>query len=353
MKIPSLILLLIPGSIYAQSQTANGSSSISFNASGTAGAADCETDLDANTDTGYYAAHVGCIVYDVNSNKVASGVFTDEGDRNGSAAVALSFTTTPGFTYTVHGSHSALLTTPYDAPPGAYGNYYYDYANFFHYTEDPTIDNSNEYTFFGPGPQETSQKQTVLFAPTTAVGRAPASAASCKVPTGETTTYVRQALANANYNPSGADFLQTLVGAVDNGATVKEDTNAQGHDTCHFYNSTYPALEFVSGTTWTIGGSTPNQPESQVVNPGSGQWGADTVGYPNNEVRYYQQQRPAGGYSLPCGTTVPQQMSITCPGQSSPTAYTSGQQLTITVDSTGVTDCRAGVCSPHTAVTHN
>ena len=106
-------------------------------------------------------------------------------------------------------------------------------------------------------------------------------------------------------------------------------------------------LVLPKGTTWTVGGITGNGAESQVVIPGHNQWGPDVVGYGPGPVRYYQQNRARLGLSFPCGFSLQQNLKITCVQDGSQTSYRSNVPLTSTIDTTGLTSCRDGKCSPH------
>jgi hypothetical protein len=171
---------------------------------------------------------------------------------------------------------------------------------------------------------------------------------TCQTPTGETTQYARQAVI-APASPTASDFIQTLQvasGASDNGASVSESEGQIGSDSCWWSGSPYPQLTSVTGGTWTVGGITPGVAESQAVPPGSGQWGPDIVGFFPGPVKWYQQNNPAAGKPLPCGVTAYQSLSLTCPS-SQPVIYVYNSPLSTTIDSTGITNCRAGVCAPH------
>jgi|GEM_PF-2384352 len=179
------------------------------------------------------------------------------------------------------------------------------------------------------------------------VAQGPAATTSCAVPDGESTSYKRQVLTDATFNPTASDFLQTLTTAGnDNDATVTEQTGAIGDDQCHFYGSLYSSFDHVTGGTWSVGRITPNFAESQVVISGSNQWGPDEVGFSANQVRYYQQERAKRGLAPSCSATIHQVMRITCPTKAQITYVV--DDLSAGIDSTGTVNCRAGVCSPHT-----
>ena len=181
-------------------------------------------------------------------------------------------------------------------------------------------------------------------------GQSPVQVPQCQVPTGESTAYVQQVLTD-QYSPTASDFLQTLSVAsgsssADAGSTVQESEGQAGNDSCWWSGSPYAPSNSVLGSHWIVGGITPGDPESQVVVPGPGQWGPDEIGWAPGPVKWYQQNNPPNGKPIPCGTTVYQSLSLACPSQSS-VGYIYNQQLSSTIDSTGLTNCRAGVCAPH------
>lgn len=175
---------------------------------------------------------------------------------------------------------------------------------------------------------------------------------ACQTPSGESTSPVRQAVTPPT-SPTATDFIQTLTftqsGTADDGATISEAENEIGTDTC--YSSLSPYLAFTSVTNdpdqaWTVGGITPNFAESQVVTPSSGQWGPDLIGFQPGPVRWYQQNNPKGGKPIPCASTLHQSLSLTCPRQSG-VAFANEIPITSTIDASGLTNCREGVCAAH------
>ena len=170
---------------------------------------------------------------------------------------------------------------------------------------------------------------------------------NCMTPTGETSVYVRQVLTDVA-TPTASDFLQTLqVPANIYTGFVKEQENALGTDSCYFGSAdTYGPTTTVTGTTWTVGGVTPGFSESQVVSPGPNQWGPDEIGYLPAPVRYYQQRMLKLGITAPCGFHLYQNLAYACSQNASFVTYGSSISLTSTIDSTGITNCREGVCAP-------
>lgn len=122
--------LLAQGSI-------SGSTTIQIDPSTNIVTAACETILNGEADTGYYAARVTCVVVDSSGNTLASGAYSDDGDVNGYADVTLTFTGVPGATYTATGGHTAGLTVPFDTPIGQPQGLNFDPLNFYNYVESP------------------------------------------------------------------------------------------------------------------------------------------------------------------------------------------------------------------------
>jgi hypothetical protein len=176
----------------------------------------------------------------------------------------------------------------------------------------------------------------------------PAQVPSCAIPVGESTSFVRQSLVDPNISPTASDFIQTLnaVGS-DDGSKIREDNNENGTDACYFVTSPYLALSGVTEGTWTIGAISPGSPESTFVIPGHNQWGPDLVGYGPGPVRYYQQNRARLGLGLPCGFSIHQNLTIICSQDQWQEVYKVNNPITSTIDATGLTNCRSGVCAPH------
>lgn len=179
----------------------------------------------------------------------------------------------------------------------------------------------------------------------------PANVAACQTPTGETTQAVRQTLQGPSA-PTSTDFIQTLAvnppqtAWMDNGAATDESEGSSGSDSCWFSGSPYLPFTSVSGGHWIVGGITPGFAESQVVTPGAGQWGPGEVGWLPGPVRYYQQNRPKLGLPVTCSATLYQNVSLTCT-RATPVDFVYNSPITTTIDSTGLTNCREGVCTAH------
>ena len=176
----------------------------------------------------------------------------------------------------------------------------------------------------------------------------PGQVPACATPTDEIPSYRQQTLADPAVAPTAGDFIQTLITVGnDDGNQIREQNNGNGSDTCWFNLSAYSPMTSVSGGLWTVGGISPGSVESQVVTPGHNQWGPDLVGYAPGPVRYYQQQRAQLGLPMPCGFTVHQNLSIRCTLDQLETTYKANIPVTSTIDTTGLTNCREGVCAPH------
>ncbi len=111
--------------------------------------ATCETDFDGALD-GNYEAQVVCTVTDQNGTQIANGDAADIDDV-GYAQVVLTFSGTPGSTYTARGIHHAIavlveqqfLKTVYEGP-----------YNFSSFESGGGEIYPNYYDWYGPGPEE-------------------------------------------------------------------------------------------------------------------------------------------------------------------------------------------------------
>ncbi|MBB5340342.1 hypothetical protein [Tunturiibacter gelidoferens] len=172
-------LLLAITCLPAVAQSIEGSTTIQIDPNSSVVTATCETNL-GSADDGYYAARILCTVKDSSGNTLASGAYSDDGDRQGFAAVTLSFTGIPGTTYTATGQHTAALTVPFDAPPGEPQGQFYDEENFETYAENPqTYINNN--SWFGPGPEKTTKARSLHIGNTYAQATAPQIPTSLKL----------------------------------------------------------------------------------------------------------------------------------------------------------------------------
>jgi hypothetical protein len=125
------------------------------------------SDKDATADDGFYASRVNCLVTDESNNIVAFQEYSDDGDRQGYAAITMTFTANPGSTYTVTAHHSAVFTEPYDSPPPGVQMYFDEY-NFLHYVETPDSQVADQYTWYGPGPPQATRSGGIGLPPTVA-----------------------------------------------------------------------------------------------------------------------------------------------------------------------------------------
>ena len=176
-------------------------------------------------------------------------------------------------------------------------------------------------------------------------GSGPVESTGCQVPSGEVSSDARQTVFPPG-GPTTTDFLQTLYTSGSDGATIIEAENAPGTDSCYYPQSAILPVTSVTGGTWIVGEITPGFLESQLTIPRPGQWGPNIVGWFPSSVRYYQQNRPPRKLTLPCGFKASQQLTIICPGQDA-TVFDAYVPLSSSIDSTGLTNCREGVCSGH------
>jgi hypothetical protein len=152
---------------------------------------------------------------------------------------------------------------------------------------------------------------------------------NCRIPLAETTN-------TDSWHPTIPTvhrFKMTLTppsGVTFNGRTVKEfNPGGGGPDTCKEYdpNSPYAASTTISGGEWTVNSSE--------------EWMYDNIGWLTGPVEHY---RSVG--AAPCGTTIPQQMKITCVAG----AYVPYRQdsLNLDIGTTTVTSTRDGVPASRT-----
>lgn len=155
--------LLLVG-LSASGQHIWGHSTIDIDPTTSTVTATCSTELDAAAE-GAYNAEVTCTVIDGNGNLIDSEDAYDDG--TGNVESTITFTGTPGTTYNVTGSHMAFAYLDY-------GEYYDepilrgwgdDPFNFFSFTENPG-NYADDFTLYGPGPEEMIRNRTLLTANT-------------------------------------------------------------------------------------------------------------------------------------------------------------------------------------------
>jgi hypothetical protein len=130
-------------------QNVYGSTTIDIDPNSGTVTATCETDFDGAMD-GNYEAEVVCTVTDQNGTQIANGDAADVDDV-GFAQVVLTFSATPGSTYTARGIHHAIailveqqfLKTVYEDP-----------YNFSSFESDGNEIYPNYNDWYGPGPEE-------------------------------------------------------------------------------------------------------------------------------------------------------------------------------------------------------
>src|SRR5207244_4327730 len=143
----------------------------------------------------------------------------------------------------------------------------------------------------------------------------------CSVPTGETTHSV-------GWDATFHDFQQTLTSSGGSfvGRSVQEADFGGGPDTCWFPGSAIPKQVHLSGGTWPV--------------TSGNQWGNDTLGWPSIDIAYY---RTLGRASPSCGTSLRQQMQISCDGGWA--NYGPVNTLILKFTPITVTNSRAGVAA--------
>jgi hypothetical protein len=142
-------------------QSITGSTTVDMDQTSGTGTAICETDLDYDAQE-FYEAWVYCSVVDSSGNQVAQGQYRDADQSQGYAQVVLTFTATPGVTYTATGDHRAYLNFyadtngDYDETEEYGYSGYYDPFNFFSFAEGGVQSYPYDYVWYGPGPEEVS-----------------------------------------------------------------------------------------------------------------------------------------------------------------------------------------------------
>lgn len=154
--------------------------------------------------------------------------------------------------------------------------------------------------------------------------------AVCPVPTGETTTSA--GWADAEGLPAVHKFVQQLQPSSSSfaGRTVTESDSSPATDSCWWSGSLYEKVSGVTGGNWQIGADN--------------RWGPDSVGWLNDQFRYYQSERVARGLTMPCEFNIFQRLTISsCGGNSSSSVYRSNVLLRGVISATGVSSQRDGV----------
>jgi hypothetical protein len=145
-------------------QNVYGSTTIDIDPSSGIVTATCETDLDGALDGNYYS-QVTCSVTDQNGTVVASGSAADVDGDIGYAQAVLTFSGTPGSTYTATGFHHAyavlvtlqFLKTVYEDP-----------YNFSSFESGGIQEYPDYYDWYGPGPEEQTKIASIRLGETTA-----------------------------------------------------------------------------------------------------------------------------------------------------------------------------------------
>ena len=119
-----------------------------------------------------------------------------------------------------------------------------------------------------------------------------------------------------------------------------------GSDACYFNGSAYLPLTGVTGGTWIIGGITLGARVSQIVTSRHNQWGPDIGRYFSGPVQYYQQSRARLELGMLCGFSARHTLTINLGSRPNLGDLQSLHPITSTIDATGITNCRPGVCAP-------
>jgi len=255
--------LLAQGSI-------SGSTTIQIDPSTNIVTAACETILNGEADTGYYAARVTCVVVDSSGNTLPSGAYSDDGDVNGYADVILTFTGVPGATYTATGGHTAGLTVPFDAPIGQPQGLNFDPLNFYNYVESPTQTFQDGYDWLGPGPEVTTRLKTLH------IGNTIASATASACPTSVTLNSLTPISITTDSNlRTGYGAMASMLAnptTIDWSSAVITETITPSSNSCPNPGSLQPAFQTVTlanSSTFPVGQGalTFDYPQSQASFP--------------------------------------------------------------------------------------
>jgi hypothetical protein len=169
-------------------QNVYGTTTIDIDPSSGIVTATCETDLDGALDGNYYS-NVLCNVTDQNGTQIASGSAGDVDGDLGYAQVVLTFSGTPGSTYTATGFHRAIAVLVVEQFEKTL---YEDPYNFSSFESDGIQDYPNYYDWYGPGPDEQTKIASIRLGETWATATDPQIPTSLKVlsvtvlPTGTT-----------------------------------------------------------------------------------------------------------------------------------------------------------------------
>jgi hypothetical protein len=153
----------------------------------------------------------------------------------------------------------------------------------------------------------------------------------CTIPTFEGTAW--NGWNDADSRPTQGRWNQTLYPSSVSfaGRTVTEQDPTGGQDTCWFLGSPYEKADHITGGTWSV--------------RSDNTWGDDVVGWWPERVSYYQTERTLNGLPLPCSSSFPQRMVISCSDGSWP-AYQRNENLGGTIDVNTVSSSRAGASQP-------
>lgn len=166
---------------------------------------------------------------------------------------------------------------------------------------------------------------------------------NCIVPTSET-TYI---LGTGTYY-GGSSVMTSFDQIVSNGSysfdgrTMEEQSGGPGDNTCYWTGSGMLQNPTVTGGVWTVGSGDGYCPASH------NHWGCDRVGYVDPAmITYIRTNAPMHDVPLPCTASMYQVIVIWC--NDSLNWAVKSNLLTVTVDTTTVSNCRAGLCAMFTA----
>jgi hypothetical protein len=254
-------------------QNVYGSTTINIDLSSGTVTATCETDFDGALD-GSYQAEVVCTVTDQNGTVVAHGDNADI-DGVGSTQVVLTFSGTPGSTYTATSIHHSIavlveqqqLKTLYEDP--------FNLSNA--YQSEASEDYPNYNDWFGPGPEQLTHIVSIREGETFAIVNYPQIPTSLSAPTFQPVTKV----VNGTVVDYFGNILRTGYCGVyqNNAADLLDQKGAKIVTTTNF-----TLTESFSNYTSTYGGT--NLPTQSSTQNTSIQRLADTQAfggsYPNN-----------------------------------------------------------------------
>lgn len=257
----------------ARAQSISGYTTLDIDPASGIVTATCETDLDPYTD-GYYEASTRCTVKDASGAVIASDQNTDIDGDFGYAQVILTFTGTPGTTYTATGTHYGVVSIPYDLAdtrPGQNFYQYDDYYNFSLLNSNPPQIYTGSYSWYGAGPDTATRITNLRIGNTTESGTVPYpcpisitlnSLTPISITSDPNLRTGYGAMASMWANPTTTDWSSAVI----------TETVTPGMNSCPNPGSLQPAFQTITlanSATFSVGqGSlTLDYPQSQVSFP--------------------------------------------------------------------------------------